>query len=83
MGSAAEIVHKGRSLGGIIKGVFGCKDVVVHQTGAVSYLDHKVSGIPIIDITANPCPLGLPVKPGSQQTVMDIIMMNLHIYCRM
>ena len=63
MKATDQIVDKSSSLSCIIKGIRGGKNIVINQTGTVSYLDHEVTIIMVINISAYMSALCLPVKP--------------------
>ena len=76
---AAEVMDISAPLGRIVKCIWRCKNIVIHQIRAMGYFHHQIPVIFVIDIAAHPGSLSLPVKPGSQCAVMDVIVMNLHI----
>ena len=79
---AAEVMDISAALCRIVKGIGRCENVIVHQIWPVGDFHHQIPVIFVINIAAHPGSLGLPVKPGSQCAVMDIIVVNLHVDCR-
>ena len=76
-------MYEGGSLRIVINTVSGSKDIMIDQAWTVGDLDHEIPVIPVVKISADPCPLRLPVKPGSQTTVMDIVITYLNVNGRM
>ena len=76
---ALKIMYECRTLRIVVNAIGRCEDIVVHQAGAVRHLNHPVTVILIIQVSAHPGSLSLPVKPGSKGAVMDTVVYDLNV----
>ena len=81
--SAPKIVDVGVSLRTVVQAIVRSKNIVVHKARSMRNLNHQIAAVFVIDVRAEPCSLCLPIKPSSKGTVVDIIVPDLHVDCRM
>ena len=81
--TCAEVVYISTALSHIVEIVLGTEDVVVHKIRSVGNLDHQVAVVRIVQIAGDMGTLGLPVEPGTERTVVDVVVAYGDIDCSM
>ena len=71
-----------RALGDIHYRIVRHKEVIVHKGGSVSDLDEEIAEIVVVDILCHAGALCLPVKPGAESTVVNVIVLNYYVNSR-
>ena len=80
--SAKKIVYVSTALSGIQHAHFRTENIVIHKMRTVCYLEPDILDVVMIDVGADSHALRLPVQPRSHGAIVDFIVMNLRIECR-